>query len=163
MTQTPQSAPSVALASGREHTQQDWEKLAAGVLRKSGRIAEGDADALVWDKLTRRTLDGIAVTPLGTPALVGNLTTAGRPDRVGEWDVRGYFPDPDATLTANDVQTDLDNGVTSVWLEVGAGGVAVEDLASALKGVLLDVAPVVLDSDDPVATATAFAALAAGT
>ncbi|RNL78564.1 methylmalonyl-CoA mutase family protein [Nocardioides marmorisolisilvae] len=159
----PQDAPTVALATGREHTREDWEKLAAGVLRKSGRIAEGDADALVWDKLTRRTLDGIAITPLGTPALVGNLTTAGRPDRAGEWDVRGYFADPDATLTANDVQTDLDNGVTSVWLEVGAGGVATDDLAAALKGVLLDVAPVILDSDDPVAAASAFAAVASGT
>src|SRR5690348_1050835 len=163
MTQTPQSAPSVALASGREHTQQDWEKLAAGVLRKSGRIAEGDADALVWDKLTRRTLDGIAITPLGTPELVGNLTTGGRPDRAGEWDVRGYFADPDATLTANDIQTDLDNGVTSVWLQVGAGGIATDDLGSALKGVLLDVAPVVFESDEPVAAAEAFAAIARGT
>ena len=162
MTQTPHQAPTVELAGGREHTRQDWEKLAAGVLRKSGRIADGDPDALVWDKLTRRTLDGIAVTPLGTPELAADLTTAGRPDRVGEWDVRGYFADPDAAMTAADVQTDLDNGVTSIWLEVGAGGIAVDALPAALKGVLLDVAPVVLDSDDPVAAATAFAALASG-
>ncbi|MFL6022131.1 MAG: methylmalonyl-CoA mutase family protein [Marmoricola sp.] len=163
MTQEPQNAPTVALATGREHTREDWEKLAAGVLRKSGRIAEGDDDALVWHKLTRRTLDGIAITPLGTSELVADLTTAGRPDRAGEWDVRGYFADPDAALTANDVQTDLDNGVTSIWLEVGAGGIAAADLASALKGVLLDVAPVVLESDDPVAAAAAFAAVASGT
>jgi methylmalonyl-CoA mutase len=163
MTSPTQNAPTVALADGREHTQQDWEKLAAGVLRKSGRIAEGDADALVWDKLTRRTLDGIAITPLGTPALVDDLTTAGRPDRAGEWDVRGYFADPDAAATAHDVQTDLDNGVTSLWLEIGAGGIAVEDLGTALKGVLLEVAPVVLDASDPVAAAEAFAAIARGT
>ncbi|MFL6155604.1 MAG: methylmalonyl-CoA mutase family protein, partial [Marmoricola sp.] len=163
MTQSPQNAPTVALATGPAHSREDWEKLAAGVLRKSGRIAEGDADALVWDKLTRRTLDGIAITPLGTPELLGDLTTTGRPDRAGEWDVRGYFADPDPTRTANDVQTDLDNGVTSVWIEVGAAGVAAEDLASSLKGVLLDVAPVVLESEDPVAAATAFAALASGT
>jgi methylmalonyl-CoA mutase len=163
MTQTPQDAPTVALASGRAHSREEWEKLAAGVLRKSGRLAEGDADAQVWDKLTRRTLDGIAITPLGTPDLIADLVTSGRPERAGEWDVRGYFTDPDATLTANDVQTDLDHGVTSVWVEVGAGGIAVEDLATALKGVLLDVAPVVLTSDDPVAAAAAFSAIASGT
>jgi len=163
MTQTSPQAPTVALASPGEHTREDWERLAAGVLRKSGRLAEGDADALVWDKLTRRTLDGLAITPLGTPALVADLVTAGRPDRIGEWDVRGYFADPDAAATAAEVQLDLDNGVTSVWLSVGAGGIAVDGLAKALAGVLLDVAPVVLESDDPIAAATAFAELARGT
>lgn len=152
-----------ALDSGDRHTRADWEHLAAGVLRKSGRLAESDPDDLVWAKLTRKTLDGLAITPLGTPELVEDLVTSGRPDRAGEWDVRGYFPDPDAKATAADVQVDLDNGVTSVWLEVGAGGVAVEDLATALDGVLLDVAPVVLDASDPVVAAAAFAALASGT
>jgi len=156
-------APPVALDSGAQHTRADWEHLAAGVLRKSGRLAEGDADDLVWAKLTRTTLDGLAITPLGTPELVEGLQTSGRPDRAGEWDVRGYFADPDAKATAADVQVDLDNGVTSVWLEVGAGGVAVDGLAAALDGVLLDVAPVVLDASDPVAAAAAFATLAAGT
>lgn len=162
MTPTPENAPTVALASPAAHTREDWEQLAAGVLRKSGRLAENDPDALVWDKLTRRTLDGLAITPLGTPDLVSDLTTSGRPDRVGEWDVRGYFADPDDTATAADIQLDLDNGVTSIWLEVGAGGVAADALGAVLAGVLLDVAPVVLDSDDPVAAATAFAAIASG-
>ena len=115
MTQTPHQAPTVALAEGREHTRQDWEKLAAGVLRKSGRIAEGDADSLVWDKLTRRTLDGIAITPLGTPSLLDDLATSGRPDRVGEWEVSAHFADPDAAVTAADIKTDLDNGVTALY------------------------------------------------
>jgi len=157
------AALDVALDSGSQHSRADWEHLAAGVLRKSGRLADGDADDLVWAKLTRTTLDGLAITPLGTPELVEGLTTSGRPDRVGEWDVRGYFPDPDAKATAADVQVDLDNGVTSLWLQVGDGGVAVDALDGALDGVLLDVAPVVLDASDPVAAATAFAALASGT
>ncbi len=156
-------APSVALDSGAPHSRAAWEHLAAGVLRKSGRLAEGDADDLVWAKLTRTTLDGLAITPLGTPDLVADLQTAGRPDRAGEWDVRGHFPDPDPEATAADVQVDLDNGVTSLWLEIGAGGVPVDGLATALDGVLLDVAPVVLDASDPVAAAAAFAALANGT
>jgi methylmalonyl-CoA mutase len=164
MTSPAETEPiAVPLDSGDAHTQADWEHLAAGVLRKSGRLGEGDTDDLVWSKLTRTTLDGIPITPLGTPALVEELTTSGRPDRVGEWDVRGYFADPEAKATATDVLLDLDNGVTSVWLEVGAGGVAVDDLSAALNGVLLDVAPVVLDASDPVAAAAAFAQLAAGT
>lgn len=163
MTQTPHEAPTVALADGREHTREDWERLAAGVLRKSGRIAEGDPDALVWEKLTRTTLDGIAITPLGTPELVADLVTAGRPDRVGEWHVSAHFADPDAAQTAADIKTDLENGVTALHLQLGGGGIAVADLAAVLDGVLLDVAPVVLDSDDPLAAAQAFADLARGT
>ncbi|MGY2873908.1 methylmalonyl-CoA mutase [Marmoricola sp. URHA0025 HA25] len=150
----------VALASGSVHTRADWEKIAAAVLRRSGRLTADDPDELAWEKLGRRTLDGIAVTPLGTPDLVDDLETAGRPDRVGEWDVRAWFADPDPKATAADVQTDLENGVTSVWLQVGAGGVPVEDLGTALAGVLLDVAPVVLDASDPVAAARAFAGFA---
>ncbi|MCZ4500013.1 MAG: methylmalonyl-CoA mutase [Marmoricola sp.] len=157
----PSGAPAVALSSGPGYGRADWEHLAAGVLRKSGRLTDDDADVRVWDKLTRSTLDGIAITPLGTPELVADLVTTGRPDRAGDWDVRGYFPDPDAKATAADVALDLNNGVTSVWLEVGAGGVAVEDLATALAGVLLDVAPVILDSEtEPVAAANAFGAFA---
>ncbi|MCX6397133.1 MAG: methylmalonyl-CoA mutase family protein [Propionibacteriales bacterium] len=161
---SPAAAPegSIALDSGPEQTVADWEHQAAAVLRKAGRLGESDADSLVWDKLTRTTLDGIAITPLGTPALVADLQTSGRPDRVGEWDVRAYFADPSATSTAADISLDLNNGVTSVWLEVGAGGVPATDLAAALAGVLLDVAPVVLDADDPVAAAMAFGDVASG-
>lgn len=156
------SEGNVPLDSGPAQTVADWERLAAGVLRKSGKLGADDADALVWDKLTRKTLDGIAITPLGTPALVADLITAGRPDRGGEWDVRGFFADPSAQGTAGDIDTDLNNGVTSVWLAVGAAGVPVVDLGTALAGVLLDVAPVVLEADDAVAAAEAFATLAAG-
>ena len=42
--------------------------------------------------------------------------------------------------------TDLENGVTSLWLGVGAGGIAAGDLPEVLAGVLLDLAPVVLDA-----------------
>lgn len=161
---SPAAAPegTIPLDSGPEQSAADWERLAADVLRKAGRLSESDDDALVWDKLTRKTLDGIAITPLGTPALVADLQTAGRPDRAEEWDVRAYFADPEAKNTAADIKLDLNNGVTSVWVEVGAGGIAATDLATALDGVLLDVAPVVLEAEDPVAAAMAFASLASG-
>ncbi|MCW2754083.1 MAG: methylmalonyl-CoA mutase subunit [Marmoricola sp.] len=159
----PEEASAVALASGPEHTRADWEKSAAAVLRKSGRLTEDEADSEVWTTLARRTLDGIEITPLGTPALIEKLSTSGRPDRVGDWDVRAWFADPDAKATAVDIELDLNNGVNSVWLEVGTGGVPLDGLATALAGVLLDAAPVVLEPQDPVAAAEAFAAIATGT
>lgn len=152
----------VALESGPAHTRADWEKLAAGVLRKARKLADGDPDDLVWARLTRETLEGLDVTPLGTADLLDDLRTSGRPDRVGEWDVRAWFTDPDPKATAADIQTDLNNGVTSVWLQVGDGGVPADGLAAALDGVLLDVAPVVLEASDPVAAAEAFATMARG-
>ncbi|HEY0904954.1 MAG TPA: methylmalonyl-CoA mutase family protein [Marmoricola sp.] len=153
----------VALASGPAHTRADWEKLAAGVLRKAHKLTEDDPDERVWERLTRSTLGGVAITPLGTPDLLEGLQTSGRPDRAGEWDVRAWFADPDPNLTAGEVQVDLDNGVTSVWLQVGAGGVPVDGLGTALADVLLDVAPVVIDASDPVAAAVSFAEVARGT
>jgi len=160
-TPTEPVAEPVALVSGPAHTRADWEKLAAGVLRKSRRLSADDPDDLVWGTLTRTTLDGIAVTPLGTPDDLGAPATGGRPARAGEWDVRAWFADPDAKATAADIQVDLDNGVTSVWLQVGDGGVPVADLATAIGGVLLDVAPVVLDSPTPLPAAEALVGIAA--
>jgi methylmalonyl-CoA mutase len=151
----------IALESGPAHTRSDWEKAAAGVLRKSRKLGDDDADDLVWDRLTRTTLDGIPVTPLGTPEDAAGLTTAGRPTRADEWDVRALFADPDAKATATDVQVDLDNGVTSLWVQAGAGGLPVPELGTALAGVLLDVAPVVLDSPTPLPAAEALVQLAA--
>ena len=67
-----------------QHTRADWEAAAAAVLRKSGRLSQQDADDAVWGRLARTTLDGIAVTPLGTPDLLDGLVTGGRPARSGE-------------------------------------------------------------------------------
>jgi methylmalonyl-CoA mutase len=161
--QEPVSEP-VALLSGPAHTQADWEKLAAAVLRKSKRLGADDPDDAVWARLTRTTLDDIAVTPLGTPKSVVDLATHGRPTRVGAWDVRACFADPDTAAARSAVLTDLENGVSSVWLQVGDHATAVGDIASVLADVLFDVAPVVLDAAaDQLGAARAFADLARGT
>jgi len=159
------------LAGGQEHTVADWEREAAAVLRKSGRLGADEPDAKVWDKLTRTTLDGIAVTPLGTPGEVADdglpgqapYTRGTRATR-GDlgWDIRPVFSDPSVETTVADILTDLDNGGTSVWLTLGTGGLAVGDLGKVLDRVLLDIAPVTLESDDPVAAAEAFVALLQG-
>jgi methylmalonyl-CoA mutase len=161
--QEPVSEP-VALLSGPAHTQAEWEKLAAAVLRKSRRLGADDPDEAVWSRLTRTTLDGIAVTPLGTPESLAGLTTRGRPTRVGAWDVRACFADPDTASARSAVLTDLENGVTSVWLQVGDHATPVGEIGTVLADVLLDVAPVVLDAtDDQLGAARAFADLARGT
>jgi methylmalonyl-CoA mutase len=137
----------------------DWERAAAGVLRKSRRLRDEDPDDLVWERLTRTTLDDVPVPPLGTAADLDDLVTSGRPARAGDWDVRAHVSGPDAAGARAAALVDLDGGVTSLWVETGAG-LGAGDLAAALDGVLLDLAPVVLDAPgDPVAAAEALVAL----
>ncbi|WKN47733.1 methylmalonyl-CoA mutase family protein [Nocardioides sp. Arc9.136] len=143
-------------------TVQDWEQAAAAVLRKSRRLKDEDPDDAVWAKLTRTTLDGIEVTPLGTPALLEGLRTAGRPTRVGPWDVRAHLGGTGvpAKQANEEALVDLDGGVASLWVTADAG----TDLPALLAGVLLDLAPVVLDAPTaPVAVAEAFLAHLGGT
>ncbi|MDO9458487.1 methylmalonyl-CoA mutase family protein [Nocardioides sp.] len=141
------------------HTRADWERETAKVLRKARRMTDDDPDDLVWDKLTRTTLDGIALPPLGTPDLLDDLQTAGRPSRAGDWDIRSHL----AAVAAGsekalneEVLGDLEGGVTSVWVGATPG----TDFGALLEGVFLDLAPVVLDPTgdpaDPAATARAF-------
>ena len=154
----------LSLSKGQEHDVTEWERAAAGVLRKMRRLGDDDPDDAVWDRLTRTTLDGIGISPLGTPALVADLPDPVRPPpRAGGWDVRALLADPDAAASHESALTDLENGVTSLLVQVGAAGVAVTDLAKVLDGVLLDVAPVVLAApDDQLGAARALADIARG-
>jgi methylmalonyl-CoA mutase len=136
------------------HAREEWEKAAAGVLRKSGRLGDDDPDALVWDRLTRTTLDGIGVTPLGVAADVAHAVGE-RPARSGPWDIRSLIADPDAQRAHEAAIADLEGGVTSLWLYADEA----TDLARILEGVFLDLAPVVLDAPTAtVAVAQAFLA-----
>jgi methylmalonyl-CoA mutase len=146
---------SLALADTDDiHSREDWEKSAAAMLRKTGRLQEGDSETDVWGRLATRTLDEIAVSPLGTPQLVEDLETSGRPDRAGDWGIRAHLSGSDAKQANEAALVDLDNGVTSLWLQ-GEGDT---DLATVLDEVLLDLAPVVLDGIAP----DAFLAFAEG-
>ncbi|MEO6472153.1 MAG: methylmalonyl-CoA mutase family protein [Aeromicrobium sp.] len=169
---TESPAPEVALATGDSHTVAEWEKAAAAVLRKARRLAEDEPDHDVWAKLTKQTLDGIDVFPLGTDALSEGLPSDGLPGQapytrgtaaareLQAWDIRAHFIDPDAKLTTEHVMTDLENGVNSLWLSVGTGAIAIDALPGILDKVFLDLAPVILDAPyEPVAAAEAFAAI----
>jgi len=163
--------PTVPLAEGIAHDQAEWEKATAAVLRKTRRLAEDAPDSDVWTKLSTTTLDGLSITPLGTPALVADLPETGLPGEapytrgsgtgdpeLDGWDVRGWFTDP--ATTAEHLVTELENGGNSLWLTLGERGIAVDRLPELLEPVFLDLAPVVLDCpEDPVAAAEAFLAV----
>ena len=165
-------APEVDLATGSAHTVTEWEAATAAVLRKARRLSEDDPDSDVWGKLTKQTLDGISVSPLGTASLVTDLPSDGLPGQapftrgtaaareLQAWDIRAHFIDPDAKLTTEHVMTDLENGVNSLWLSLGTGAIAIDALPGILDKVFLDLAPVILDAPyEPVAAAEAFAVI----
>ncbi|WP_066361693.1 methylmalonyl-CoA mutase family protein [Herbidospora mongoliensis] len=131
------------LAAGFEPgSREEWRALALGVLRKSG--YEGDDPE---GRLSARTYDGVTIAPLydglpDAPRLVGPA---------GPWDVRQRHAHPDARVTREAILADLENGVSSLWLDLTALDPA--GLPVALDGVLLDLAPVVLDAGNRAAQA----------
>jgi methylmalonyl-CoA mutase len=140
----------LALASPEDAwSRTDWEKAAAGVLRKTGRLSADDPDDAVWAALTHTTYDGIEVLPLGTPDQ-GLVSVFPPSTREGTWDVRVR------AFEGSDPVAELEAGASSLW--VLAEHVEADRLASFLDGVMLDLAPVVLDGPSP-AHAQALVAL----
>ncbi|MFJ9428484.1 methylmalonyl-CoA mutase family protein [Streptomyces sp. NPDC101490] len=136
---------------------EQWQHLVAGVLRKSGKDVSGDA---AEDALSTLVEEGIGTRPLytardsapdaGLPGFAP-FVRGGRAEGnvLGGWDVRQQH----LTADRDAVLTDLENGVTSLWLGVGATGIPVAALADVLDGVYLDLAPVVLDAGEETAAA----------
>ncbi|WP_214103037.1 methylmalonyl-CoA mutase subunit beta [Acrocarpospora catenulata] len=134
-------------------TRERWRELALGVLRKSG--YEGDDPE---GRLASTTDDGIRIDPL-----YDRLPDGPRVVRPGEaWDVRQRHAHPDPAVTREAILADLENGVTSLWLDLTALDPAA--LPAVLDGVFLDLAPVVLEAGPRTPEAAAsFLALASGT
>lgn len=131
-------------------THEQWQRLIAGVLRKSGKDVEG---AQAEEALSTALEDGLRTRPLYTahdsapePGYPGfaPFIRGSKPEgsTAGGWDVRQRHAADDGAA----VLADLENGVTSLWLAVGEGGIPVASLGRVLDGVLLDLAPVVLDA-----------------
>jgi methylmalonyl-CoA mutase len=156
-----------------EATREHWQRLVEGVLRTSGASdAEG---TLAEDALATQLQDGIRVHPLYTAEDVaedaaedagtaaGGLgfpgfapyVRGGRPEGsvAHGWDVRQRHADPDPARANEAVLADLENGVGSLWLAVGAAGVPVASLPQVLDGVYLDLAGIVLDAGAEVTAA----------
>ncbi|MFJ1608690.1 methylmalonyl-CoA mutase family protein [Streptomyces sp. NPDC088253] len=149
MTVLPDDGLSLA-AEFPDATHEQWQSLVEGVLRKSGKEVSGTA---AEDALSTTLEDGLRARPLYTadesapdPGLPGfaPFVRGGRPEgnTLGGWDVRQQHTAADGPA----VLADLENGVTSLWLVAGAGGIAVSSLGRVLDGVYLDLAPVVLDA-----------------
>ncbi|MBO0840604.1 MAG: methylmalonyl-CoA mutase small subunit [Sciscionella sp.] len=130
-----------------------WRALVHKVLSRS----QSDVDESAPESaLVSHTYDGIAIQPLytaddgapspGWPGLPP-FVRGGRPDGTARgWDVRQRYANPDAAAVNAAMLADLAGGSTSVWLAVGRDGITVNELPRALDGVLLDLAPVVLDA-----------------
>ncbi len=128
----------------------EWERAAAAVLRKARRLGVDDPDALVRERLTKQTLDGIQVPALGRP--FESASEVPRPPTgSGGWDIRVRTPGGTAALE------ELETGATSLWLSFNPTEAL--DPEARLDGVLVDLAPVVLDAPgDPIGAARAFCA-----
>ncbi|MFI6944031.1 methylmalonyl-CoA mutase family protein [Streptomyces sp. NPDC050418] len=151
MTVLPDDGLSLA-AEFPDATHEQWQRLVEGVLRKSGKEVSGDA---AEDALSTQLEDGLTTRPLYTsadtaPGLPGfaPYTRGARPEGTAAagWDVRQRHTQPDPVRANEALLGDLENGVTSLWLVVGEGGLPVDGLARALDGVYLDLAPIALDS-----------------
>ncbi|WP_405649535.1 methylmalonyl-CoA mutase family protein [Streptomyces sp. NBC_00019] len=129
---------------------EQWQRLVAGVLRKSGKDVE---DSAAEEALSTALEDGLRTRPLYSaldaapePGLPGfaPFVRAGRAEgnTVGGWDVRQRHTTADGPA----VLADLENGVGSLWLGVGENAIPVASLGRVLDGVYLDLAPVVLDA-----------------
>ncbi|WP_435211792.1 methylmalonyl-CoA mutase family protein [Streptomyces sp. bgisy034] len=149
MTVLPDDGLSLA-AEFPDATHEQWQHLVEGVLRKSGKDVSGPA---AEDALSTALEDGLRTRPLysardaapdaGLPGFAP-FVRGGRAEgsTAGGWDVRQRH----TALTDGVVLADLENGVTSLWLVLGEGGIPVTELGRALDGVYLDLAPVVLDA-----------------
>ncbi|MFP5069844.1 methylmalonyl-CoA mutase family protein [Pseudonocardia nantongensis] len=155
-------------------TREQWLEAADGVARRSGRISEDAGLGAGVETLTRTSADGIRVAPLYAAEDVTDLPETGVPGswpftrganpagHVTEgWDVRQRHAGTDPAAVREALLADLESGVNSIWLRVGAGGVPVADLARALEGMHLDLAGVALDAGaDAVEAAGAYLDLA---
>lgn len=153
MTVLPDDGLSLA-AEFPDATYEQWQHLVSGVLRKSGKEVSSSA---AEDALSTALEDGLRARPLYTarddaPATglpgFAPFVRGGRAEgnSVGGWDVRQRHTSADPAA----VLTDLENGVTSLWLTVGRSGLPVSALPAALDGVYLDLAPIVLDAGSEV-------------
>lgn len=160
----------MSLAAGFPQVGPDaWADLAAAVVNKSrpdDAAVDGDGAREV---LTSHLPGGVDVAPIYWPGeeralgLPGSMPfTRGRGPRDPDlpWDVRQLHDDPDPVATRTAVLTDLERGVSSVWLHVGPDGVAAGDVPEVLADVMTDLAPVVVSSltDQPGAAAALIAA-----
>ncbi|MFL2769929.1 MAG: methylmalonyl-CoA mutase family protein [Rhodospirillaceae bacterium] len=130
-------------------------------------IVEDSLRGTPYEKLITKNYDSIALKPLYTRSgsaiehsnIPGQLAFAGYRASLGKiqenWDVRCFSSHPDPKEANLQILEDLEKGATSVWLKLdstGKKGTVIKsrkDLELLLNGVLLDLAPVILDPGGP--------------
>lgn len=149
-------------------THEQWEKEVAKVFNRG----RPEGKQLTFEQSLKRmeptTVDGVQFEPmytrddapekLGAPGVApftrGTTIRTGAADA---WDVRALHEDPDTDVTRKAIVADLERGVTSIWLRVGADAIRPADIAGDLKDVLLNLAKVEVSSrDDQEAAANAL-------
>lgn len=170
MTLSPEQHDVMGLAADfPRSTPREWAELAAAVVNKSrpeGHKVDGDG---AREALASHLPGGITIEPiywpepgaaLGLPGAMPFTRGRGPRDPNLPWDLRQLHDDPDVAVTRREVLADLEHGVSSIWLQVGADGIATDDVAEALTDLMADLAPVAISSlDDPVAAAEALVAV----
>ncbi|MEJ0022118.1 MAG: methylmalonyl-CoA mutase family protein [Alphaproteobacteria bacterium] len=115
-----------------------------------------------WEGLTGHTADGLAIAPVYSAGAVAG----GVIGRSGPWDIRQIVEQRDPRTANAEVLAELNGGATSIELRVAQGasrGVQIRDasdLALALDGMMLDLAPVALDAGGDETVARLLAAYA---
>jgi methylmalonyl-CoA mutase len=129
-------------------TREQWTAAVGKVLLK-GEHSPAEVDTAIAKRLTTRTYDGITIEPLyteGPDAGEVGVAPFTRGVRAGGWDVRQRIA-LNGPGTAALVVAELERGASSVYLAVAdAAAVDADALRGALDGVLLDVAPVALET-----------------
>ena len=154
MTVTPDDAV-MTLAGDFPTTSLDrWQELVAGVVNRSRAEDAHLSGPEAVESLTTTLPDGIVLQPLyqgkrtalGLPGAMPFTRGSGPRNPDQPWDVRQLFEGTDAEQVRRAVLDDLERGVTSAWVALGDGYLAPADLAAALDGVLLDLAPVAVSA-----------------
>lgn len=117
-----------------------WADLAATVVNKSRPDDRKVDGAGAREALTSHLPGAIDIDPIYWPqpgtalGVPGAMPfTRGRGPRNPDlpWDVRQLHDDPDAAASRKAVLDDLEHGVSSVWLHVGADGIAAGEIGRA--------------------------------
>lgn len=137
--------PAQPLSSGfPTSTREEWMSLVETVLKGQP-----------FDKrLVRSTADGVLVQPLETASTAAKASGPlfGPRDVERPWELRCEIVHPDPRSANRQILQDLEGGAASALLKLdpsGETGIAVasaSDLAAALDGVFLELAPVALDA-----------------
>lgn len=162
----------IAFADGFDVLSRDqWADMAADVLNKRRPPDQRFTGEQAVSRLRTTTISGIAIDalytaddqpgPLGRPGVMPFVRGSSvRTGAVDAWQVRQWHDDPDLGTGNKHVLTDLERGVTALWLQLGADGIDVQDLPAMLDGVLLDLAPIHVSShDDQLGSARALMSL----